>query len=137
VSIAGQVGRVTARTAIGRTPYDQLSISRARMREALTTARHQPKMSAMKRRVKEVRANSLIDAISHAQWWMKECACSDICWFRGTKDVSLPLMPGAYRRADYNEFSALLQFSQEGRAFADVGEVDDWKTYYLCKVNGH
>jgi hypothetical protein len=45
-------------------------------------------------------------------------------------------MPGAYWRENYNELETLLQFSQEGRAFADIGEVDDWKTYYFAQHNG-
>jgi hypothetical protein len=39
-------------------------------------------------------------------------------------------MPGAYWRKDYDEFEMLLQFSQDGRAFADIGEVDDWKDFW-------
>jgi hypothetical protein len=67
---------------------------------------------------------------------MKDNAPEDICWFRGVKNADLPLMPGAYWRKDYSELDSLLQFSQEGRAFADVGEIDDWKTYYLAQHNG-
>jgi len=59
-----------------------------------------------------------------------------VCWFRGVKDSSLNLLPGAYWRNNYNELDTLLQFSQEGRAFAEVGEIDDWKTYYLAQHNG-
>jgi hypothetical protein len=93
-------------------------------------------MSGMNRKVKELKAATLLEALSHAQTWMKENAPSDICWFRGIKDASLPLMPGAYWRKDYDELGNLLEFSQEGRAFADIGEVDDWKTYYLAQHNG-
>jgi len=93
-------------------------------------------MSGMNRKVKELKAATLLEALSHAQTWMKENAPSDICWFRGIKDGSLPLMPGAYWRKDYDELDTLLEFSQEGRAFADIGEVDDWKTYYLAQHSG-
>jgi len=90
----------------------------------------------MKRSVTQLTANTLLEALGHAQNWMKENAPSDVCWFRGVKDSDLPLMPGAYWRADYNELAALLEFSQEGRAFADIGEVDDWKTYYFAQHSG-
>jgi hypothetical protein len=90
----------------------------------------------VRRKITELKANSLVDAIGHAQAWMKENAPEDVCWFRGVKDASLSLLPGAYWRANYNELETLLQFSQEGRAFADIGEVDDWKTYYLAQHNG-
>jgi hypothetical protein len=87
-------------------------------------------------RINELRANSLLEALSRAQGWMKENAPSDLCWFRGIKDAALPLMPGAYWRTNYSELETLLQFSQEGRAFVDIGEVDDWKTYYLAQHSG-
>jgi hypothetical protein len=45
-------------------------------------------------------------------------------------------MPGAYWRQDYSELDTLLQFSQEGRAFANLGEIDDWRTYYLAQHSG-
>ena len=87
-------------------------------------------------KILELKASSLVEAISHAQAWMNTNAPSDVCWFRGVKDSTLPLLPGAYWRNNYDEFSTLLQFSQDGRAFADVGELDDWKTYYLAQHNG-
>ena len=89
----------------------------------------------MTRTVTTFTADSLLDAVGHAQKWMKD-AERMLCWFRGVKDARLSLLPGAYWRTDYNEMDALLQFSQEGRAFAPVGEVDDWKTYYLAQHNG-
>jgi FRG domain len=58
------------------------------------------------------------------------------CWFRGVKDATLSLLPGAYWRKGYNEFETLVQFSQEGRAFVDMGELDDWRTYYLAQHHG-
>ena len=89
----------------------------------------------MAQKVNTLKADTLLGALSHAQEWMKENAPTDVCWFRGVKDETLRLMPGAYWRANYDELGSLLQFSQEGRAFADVGEVDDWKTYYLAQHN--
>lgn len=91
---------------------------------------------ARTRRVKQFTAGTLIQALSYAQAWMKANAKGDQCWFRGVTDASLSLQPGAYWREEYDEFQTLLQFSQEGRAFGDVGEVDDWKTYYLAQHNG-
>jgi FRG domain len=90
----------------------------------------------MRQKAIELEANSLIDAIKHAQDWMRDNSPEDICWFRGVKDNRLSLLPGAYWREGYNEWDTLLRFSQEGRAFADVGEIDDWKTYYLAQHNG-
>jgi hypothetical protein len=90
----------------------------------------------MKAKVATLKANTLVEAISHAQGWMKANAPSEICWFRGVKDSTLQLLPGAYWRQNYTEIDTLLQFSQEGRAFADVGEVDEWRTYYLAQHNG-
>lgn len=56
-----------------------------------------------------------------------------LCWFRGVKDASLDLRPGAYWRVGYNEFEPLLMFAQEGVAFTHVGSLDEWDTYYLAQ----
>lgn len=87
-------------------------------------------------KVTEFTVDSLVQALIQVQAWMKGQTDGDLCWFRGVKDAKLALLPGAYWRQNYKEIHALLQFSQEGRAFADVGELDDWRTYYLAQHNG-
>jgi hypothetical protein len=91
---------------------------------------------SLTKKVTQFNANTLLHALGQAQGWMKENAADDVCWFRGVKDSSLSLLPGAYWRTNYDEFDALLRFTQEGRAFAEIGEVDDWRTYYLAQHNG-
>lgn len=58
------------------------------------------------------------------------------CWFRGVKDCSLSLQPGAYWREKYDEQEAMVSFAQEAVAFGDVGSVDSWDTYYLAQHHG-
>ncbi len=58
------------------------------------------------------------------------------CWFRGVTDKTHQLLPGAYRRPKYEEFEPLVTFSQEGGAYADVGHIGDWDTYYLAQHHG-
>lgn len=79
-------------------------------------------------------ATSIVNAISHAAQWAK--AADGGCWFRGVKNNSLKLLPGAYWRANYSEVAPLLQFSQEAGVFSEVGQMDDWKTYYLAQHHG-
>ncbi|MFT5323655.1 MAG: hypothetical protein ACI8P0_001505 [Planctomycetaceae bacterium] len=59
-----------------------------------------------------------------------------LCWFRGVKDNSLLLQPGACWRPNYNEFEPLVSFAQEGVAFADVGSITDWNFYYFAQHHG-
>jgi hypothetical protein len=87
-------------------------------------------------KVVEFKVNSVVDAIQTAQGWIGSYKSDDGSWFRGVKNADLELLPGAYWRTGYSEFEPLIQFSQEGRAFADVGELDDWRTYYLAQHHG-
>jgi hypothetical protein len=57
------------------------------------------------------------------------------CWFRGVKDKSLDLRPGAYWRIDYNEIEPLITFAQEGVTFAKMEKMNCWDTYYLAQHN--
>lgn len=58
------------------------------------------------------------------------------CWFRGVSDKGHNLIPGAYWRTGYDEYQPLVAFSQEGGAYADVGEISSWDTYYLAQHHG-
>jgi FRG domain len=61
---------------------------------------------------------------------------SPYCWFRGVNDRSLSLLPGAYWRKDYSEYEPLVSFCQEGGAYAEVGQIDNWDSYYLAQHHG-
>jgi FRG domain len=54
-------------------------------------------------------------------------------WFRGSKSNELSLKPGAYWRKDYDEFTALVTFSQEAASYQAVRGIDDWDTYYFAQ----
>ena len=85
-----------------------------------------------------IEANSLSTAFQNAVDLIGKWAEDDppMCWFRGVKDTTLNLRPGAYWRSSYNELEPLVSFVQEGVAFADVGTIEDWDTYYLAQHHG-
>jgi hypothetical protein len=70
-----------------------------------------------------------------SEWGNKENP-SPYSWFRGVSDTEHKLLPGAYWRTDYDEYGPLVSFSQEGGAFADIGPVNNWETYYLAQHHG-
>jgi len=55
------------------------------------------------------------------------------CWFRGSRDSTHALQPGAYWRSGYSELPPLIDFVQDAVAFTDVGNLDSWDTYYLAQ----
>ena len=57
-------------------------------------------------------------------------------WFRGVTNRSFGLTPGAYWRQEYDELENLIYLVQEGRSYCQVGELDDWRTYYLAQHHG-
>ena len=85
--------------------------------------------------IKTIRADSLGDAfektIKFLSAWTRDGDPS--CWFRGVKDKSLDLRPGAYWRKNYDEVGPLVMFAQEGVAFAEIEKMNCWKTYYLAQ----
>lgn len=83
-------------------------------------------------------ANSLSDAFQTALDLLTNWAINDPAyfWFRGINDCTLSLQPGAYWRTKYKELEPLVTFVQEGIAFADIGELDCWDTYYLAQHHG-
>jgi hypothetical protein len=87
-------------------------------------------------KILELQAKSLLHALEQAQQWMASNSQSDVCWFRGVRNATLSLLPGAYWRRNFDEMTAVLRFSQEGRAFTEVGGLDDWRTYYLAQHHG-
>lgn len=93
-------------------------------------------MTPIGKDVLELRASSMMEAFRLTMDWTKRLDDGGWFWFRGVNDCSFELEPGAYWRPSYDEFSPLLDFVQEGRAYADIGELDDWKTYYLAQHNG-
>lgn len=88
------------------------------------------------------RASSVAEAIGAAiaiiAKWSTAKAERQYCWFRGCRDSRFPLTPGAYRfTADkYDEHQHLVYVVQEGPAYANVGSLMDWSTYYLCQHHG-
>ena len=68
--------------------------------------------------------------------WIKTHPNAGYFWFRGVNNIAHSLLPSAHWRKDYQEWEPLLDFVQEGRAYAPVGELDDWRTYYLAQHHG-
>ena len=83
-----------------------------------------------------IRVGSITEAINKAMDWIKPSDQEDFWWYRGVNDSKLELLPGAYWRKGYDEKRSLLDFVQEGRAYAHIGELDDWRTYYLAQHHG-
>jgi hypothetical protein len=86
--------------------------------------------------VTEFYASSLVHAFELALKWTTTVNDGGRFWFRGINNMLFELEPGAYWREDYDELPPLLDFVQEGRAYADIGELDDWKTYYFAQHSG-
>lgn len=79
-------------------------------------------------------ASSIAEAFELAIGFIDEWAYRpSYCWFRGSVDRRLTLQPGASWRRGYNELETLVDFAQRGVAFADVGRIDEWNTYYLAQ----
>ena len=89
-----------------------------------------------KRALKEFHAESLAEAFEVTLKWTTQVKDGGIFWFRGVKDSSLELEPGAYWRSSYEEFGPLIDFVQGGGAFTTVGNLREWKTYYLAQHHG-
>lgn len=84
----------------------------------------------------EFSASSLLEAIKTSLTWTTAAKDGGTFWFRGVNDAAFGLEPGAYWRNDYEETRPLLDLVQEGRAYAEVGEMDDWRTYYFAQHHG-
>lgn len=85
------------------------------------------------------KASSIFDGFRKAVDLIEKWAEPDkpaFCWFRGVNDRNLKLKPGAIWRSKYNEFEAMVTFVQEGVAFANVGSIESWDTYYLAQHHG-
>jgi hypothetical protein len=80
--------------------------------------------------------DSITGAFEAAMAWIGSEADVGFFWFRGAKSKDYELIPGAYRRPDYNEMPPLLDFVQEGRAYAEIGELENWRSYYLAQHHG-
>lgn len=96
----------------------------------------QGQMTTDMKKIREFPAPTLMEAFRLAMDWTKNTDDGGFVWFRGVNDCSFELEPGAYWRDDYDEYSPLLDFVQEGRAYAEIGELDDWRTYYLAQHSG-
>ena len=81
-------------------------------------------------------ATSLMNAFDVVTKWTADVNDGGLFWFRGVKDSRLDLQPGAYWRKDFDEYGPLLDFVQQGRAYADVGDLREWRTYYLAQHHG-
>jgi hypothetical protein len=57
-------------------------------------------------------------------------------WFRGVKDASLDLLPGAYFRQKCNEKSIVLFFRSQSPSLLPREPLDDWEWYYLMQHYG-
>ncbi|MBK7926716.1 MAG: FRG domain-containing protein [Bryobacterales bacterium] len=81
-------------------------------------------------------AGSLMEAFEAAMAWMGPEFGNQHYWFRGVTNRSFGLTPGAYWRQEYDELENLIYLVQEGRSYCQVGELDDWRTYYLAQHHG-
>lgn len=90
--------------------------------------------------LKEDTASTIHEAFAQAIKMAEQLGTKDnpnpYCWFRGVKDKNLKLVPGAYWRTGYQEYPPLVSFAQEGGAYAHVGELTNWDTYYLAQHHG-
>jgi hypothetical protein len=93
-------------------------------------------MLTEKKLITEFHASSLVEAFQMTLDWTTKANDGGQFWFRGVNNSTLDLEPGSYWRSNYEEFGPLLDFVQEGGAFATIGELDDWKTYYLAQHHG-
>jgi len=92
----------------------------------------------MRSRFQTLRATSIPDAIIKTMRFLERWSVYEptYCWFRGIKNRDLPLQPGACWRKNFREMDALSDFVHRGAAFARVGRLDDWNTYYLAQHHG-
>jgi hypothetical protein len=72
--------------------------------------------------------NSWLDLVPDSEY-------NSLCWFRGANNHRHDLLPGAYRFSpeQYDEYGPLVCFVQEGPAYAAIGKLNDWSTYYLAQ----
>lgn len=88
-------------------------------------------------RMKIIEATSISDAFDKAVDFLPSWLGDDSpCWFRGSKDNSLGLLPGGCWRNKYEEIGPLVTFLQEGAAFVEVSSLDSWEFYYLAQHHG-
>ncbi len=86
---------------------------------------------------REMTASTISDAFAKTVTFLDGWAYHPVyCWFRGVKNRDNLLQPGACWRSSYDETEALFDFASRGVAFGDVGEIDDWDTYYLAQHHG-
>jgi len=71
-------------------------------------------------------------AFEAAMAWMGPEFGDQHYWFRGVTNREYGLTPGAYWRTDYDEVDNLLYLVQEGRSYCQVGDLEEWRTYYLA-----
>ena len=88
--------------------------------------------------IKIIEANSISAAFQAAVDLIAAWASEDppLCWFRGVKDTTRSLQAGACWRTSYSEMEPLLSLIQEGVAFTEVGNLEQWETYYLAQHHG-
>jgi hypothetical protein len=85
------------------------------------------------------KALSILEAFEKAVAILNDWSTKDYnayCWFRGVKSNKRELIPGAYRKEDYDEWEVLMEFVQVGAAFTEVGPIDTWDTYCLAQHHG-
>ena len=89
--------------------------------------------------MKTLTANTIGEAFTKSIDLISSWAKGDppFIWFRGVKDRDLHLQPGACWRTGYEELEPLVDFTQLGASYTDVGNLDNWTTYYLAQHHGN
>jgi hypothetical protein len=84
--------------------------------------------------IRILNASSISDAFQKAVEFISDWAKEDpYCWFRGVNNGKHALMPGACWRKKYKELAPLIDFVQDGGAFTQISDIDQWETYYLAQ----
>lgn len=93
----------------------------------------------MNREVESVEVDSLpsyvAGVLEFKRRWEAEHGAEDI-WFRGVRDASLKLLPGAYWRKECDEDSLFLGFKSMVPSYINREPLDNWEWYYLMQHYG-
>jgi len=71
-----------------------------------------------------------------AEEWTARHGAEPYIWYRGDKDGSNLLLPGAYRRAGYSENDPWIDFQQGAPTYMEREPFDEWEWYFLAQHYG-
>lgn len=81
--------------------------------------------------------SSFVDAVLEiAQDWTRRYPIEPYIWYRGDKDATNPLMPGAYWRKGYFENDPWIDFRQGAPTYLPKEPKDEWEWYFLAQHYG-